>query len=157
MPNTNSTQRRLFSVLLTVLVMMMPLAAIAQQKHQDNKQRKFSPEQFEQKLQDFITTEAHLSAEEAAKFFPLYKEMRQKQHQLMKSQRYDKRQKALSEEECRQRISDRDDTELKQKRIQKDYHRRFLEVLPATKVYDIIQAEDRFHRHMLREMRDKSK
>ena len=36
------------------------------------------------------------------------------------------------------------------KRIQQTYHLRFLEQLPASRVYDILQAEDRFHRTMMR-------
>ncbi|MBO6059979.1 MAG: hypothetical protein J6P67_07550, partial [Bacteroidaceae bacterium] len=42
-------------------------------------QPKFSPEKFEADLEAFITREAGLDQQEAAKFFPLLKEMHQKQ------------------------------------------------------------------------------
>jgi hypothetical protein len=39
---------------------------------------------------------------------------------------------------------------LELKRIQQNYHEKFLEIMPASKLYAVLQAEDRFHRRMLR-------
>jgi hypothetical protein len=36
------------------------------------------------------------------------------------------------------------------KRIQKTYHERFLDLLPASKVYAVLKAEDKFYRHVFR-------
>ena len=41
-------------------------------------QQKFSPEKFDAELQEFITNEAKLTPQEAAKFFPIYMEMQNK-------------------------------------------------------------------------------
>ena len=54
------------------------------------------------------------------------------------------------EASCLKAIRERDEMELEMKRILQTYHNRFLEMLPASKVYAIIQAEDRFHRRMLK-------
>ena len=36
------------------------------------------------------------------------------------------------------------------KQIQIEYHKKMLEVLPASKVYDAIKAVDKFHRRQLK-------
>lgn len=40
--------------------------------------------------------------------------------------------------------------------IQKTYHEKFLQILPAKKVYDILNAEDRFHRQMFKRTANKN-
>ena len=47
-------------------------------------------------------------------------------------------------------IKEGDDIDLELKNIQKNYHKRFLDLMPASKVYDILQAEQRFFRHTMR-------
>ncbi|MBR6320486.1 MAG: hypothetical protein IKR50_08660 [Prevotella sp.] len=117
---------------------------------QENEKQKFSPERFDAELQQFITTEAKLTPEEAAKFFPVYKEMQAKQRELFNKQKDLAMKKPQDEAACEKAIKDRDTNELEMKRIQKAYHKRFLEMMPASKVYDVLQAEDRFHRRMLK-------
>lgn len=116
----------------------------------NGQQQKFSPEKFDQELQAFITTEAKLTPQEAAKFFPVYKEMQSKQRALFERQRNLGKTSAQDEASCLKAIRERDELELEMKRIQQTYHNRFLEMLPASKVYAVIQAEDRFHRRMMK-------
>lgn len=111
---------------------------------------KFSPEKFDSELREFITNEAHLSQQEAAKFFPLFKEMQQKQRTLFNKQRQLSQKKPQNQEGCQQAIIEHDEMDVELKRIQQNYHKRFLEVLPADKVYDILKAESRFHRRMMK-------
>ncbi len=113
-------------------------------------QQRFSPERFEAELQEFITREAGLSAEEAARFFPLYKEMQDKQRQLFARQRGLGNEKPADDAGCLRVINERDDIDLELKRIQKNYHARFLEIFSASKLYDILKAEERFHRRVMR-------
>jgi hypothetical protein len=47
-------------------------------------------------------------------------------------------------------IKERDDIDLEMKHIQKTYHERFLDLLPASKVYAVLKAEDKFYRHAFR-------
>ena len=58
--------------------------------------------------------------------------------------------KPADEAECRKAIQKRDELELELKNIQQSYHNRFFTVLPASKVFDVIKAEDRFHRKTFR-------
>jgi len=113
--------------------------------------KKFSPEQFDQELRQCIIKEACLTTEEAEKFFPVYKEMQQQQRQLFMRQRQLGTKKPNDENGCKKAIQERDDIEMEQKRIQQTYHNKFFDLLPASKVYDILQAEERFHRNKLRQ------
>ena len=113
-------------------------------------QQKFSPEKFQAALEQFMTTEANLTADEAAKFFPIYREMQSKQRAVYKQMKELGKNKPTDEKACRKAVEKRDELELEQRRIAQSYHVKFFEVLPASKVYDVIKAENRFHRRALR-------
>lgn len=137
--------KRLYSLFLALLFVLVASA------QQDKQNRRFSPEQFDAELQKFITQEANLTSQEAAKFFPVYKEMLFKQRTQYMRQRQMGRNKPADEEGCKKAVQERDEIELEQKRILQHYHNKFLELLPASKVYDVLQAEDKFHREKLRQ------
>ena len=113
-------------------------------------EQKFSPEKFDADLQGFITSQAKLTPQEATKFFPIYKEMQGKQRALYEKQRILGMQRPHDESSCLKAIRERDALDLELKRIQQNYHEKFLEIIPASKLYDVIKAEDRFHRRMIR-------
>lgn len=129
-----------------VVILTMSISAQEGQKPQ----QRFSPEKFEAELQDFITKEAKLTPQEAAKFFPVYKEMQEKQRELFDRQRELAKVKPTDEQGCLKVIKESDEIDLNLKRIQQTYHQRFIELLSASKVYDILKAEQRFHRHMMK-------
>ncbi len=108
--------------------------------------QKFSPEKFQAEMEQFITQEACLTPEEAAKFFPLLREMHQKQRAIHQQIKKECKIKPVNEGECKKVVQKRDVYELELKNIQQTYHNKFFCVLPASKVYDVIKAEDRFHR-----------
>ena len=129
---------------ITLMLLTLCLTATAQE------QQRFSPEQFDAELQQFIQQEAHLTPQESSKFFPVYKEMQRKQRQLYERQRKLGRNKPQDEAGCKKAIQERDNIDVELKRIQQAYHNKFLDILPASKVYDVIKAEDHFHRRMLK-------
>lgn len=114
------------------------------------RQHRFSPEKFDAELRQFITDEAKLTEQEAAKFFPVYKEMQTKQRVVFGRQMALGKNKPEGEKACLEAIRQRDQNDLEMKRIQQAYHEKFLELLPASKVYAILRAEDMFHRRMLK-------
>lgn len=127
----------------TVIMIMVVLGASAEE------QQKFSPEKFQADLEQYITTEAGLTNEEAVKFFTLYREMQQKQrvvynkiHELFKLPH--------DEASCKRAIQRRDQLEIELKQIAQTYHNKFLRVIPASKVIGTIVAEDKFHRRAFR-------
>lgn len=113
-------------------------------------QQKFSPEKFQAELEQFITEQACLTPQEATKFFPLYREMQKKQRAIFNQMRTEGKIKPADEAACKKAIQRRDELELELKSIAQTYHNKFFCVLPASKVFDVIMAEDRFHRRALK-------
>lgn len=134
-------KRYLFCIAVLLLSVMSVMAHDPQ---------KFSPEKFQADMEQFITKEASLTAEEAAKFFPLYREMQQKQRAVWNQMKNMGRNKPADEAACKQAVQKRDELELEQRRIIQTYHNKFFKVLPASKVYDVIIAENKFHRFAIR-------
>ena len=124
--------------------------ALSVQMFAQGAQSKFSPEKFDAALQQFITKEACLTPQESAKFFPIYKEMQTKQRALLHRQRTIAKVKPSDNKGCEDAIRKRDETELELKRIQVTYHDKMLTVLSASKLYDVLKAEDRFFRQQMR-------
>ena len=111
---------------------------------------KFSPEKFQAEMEQFITKEAGLTAEEAAKFFPLFREMQQKQRAIYGKMRKEGMVKPSDDAACRRLVEKRDACELEQKKIQQTYHQKFFSVISPSKVFDVLIAEERFHRRAFR-------
>lgn len=112
--------------------------------------RQFSPQQFERDKERFIIREAKLSPDEAKKFFQLYKECQEKMRTYFDRNKKLSENKPSSEKEIVKNIQERDRLEIEMKKLQQQYHNKYLKVLPASKVYDALNAEDKFHRHMFR-------
>ena len=126
-----------------VLMMMFVLGVNAEE------QQKFSPEKFQADLEQFITNEAGFTTEEAAKFFPLYREMQQKQR-VVYNKMHELFKLPHDEASCKRAVQRRDQLEIELKQIAQTYHNKFLRVLPASKVIGTIVAEDKFHRRAFR-------
>ena len=134
-------KRLLFSL---SVVLFLSVSAFADEP------QKFSPEKFQAEMEQFITQEACLTPEEAAKFFPLLREMHQKQRTIQMQIKKECKIKPVDEAECKKAVQKRDVYELELKNIQQTYHNKFFGVIPASKVWEVIKAEDRFHRGMFR-------
>lgn len=134
-------------VLPFCLLTFLPLTASATEPQQ------FSPEKFQADMEQFITKEAQLTSEEVAKFFPLYREMQQKQRTVWNQMKNLGRNKPADEAAIKKAVQKRDELELEQRRIIQTYHNKFFKVLPASKVYDVIIAETKFHRAAIRNWR----
>ena len=113
-------------------------------------QQKFSPEKYQADMEQYITNEAGLTQKEAAAFFPLLREMQEKQRAIYNQMRTEGKNKPADEKDCMKAIQKRDQMELELKSIQQQYHNKFFGVLPASKVFDVLKAEDHFHRKMFR-------
>ncbi len=129
---------------ITLLALLCTVMLQAQQ-HQ-----KFSPEKFEAELQEFITREAGLDQHEAARFFPLFKEMHQKQRALFHQIRKASKETPADENAAAEALRLSDKLNIEAKQIEQQYHEKMLKVLSAQKVYKAVNAESRFHRKMMR-------
>ena len=137
------------SLLLLTLVLSYSTYAQGQPQVQWPVQR-FDPAKFDAEQQQFITKAANLTEQEAARFFPLFREMQKKQRAIYERQRKLGFNKPVDEKGCEKSIREHDQIDLELKQIQQTYHNKFLRVSPASKLYDVLQAEDRFFRMKLR-------
>lgn len=131
----------LFSMLLTLMV-----------SAQD--QKKFSPEKFQADLEEFITKEAHFDQQEAAKFFPLLRELQAKQRAIYGRMR--QTPKPGDDAKCAEAIREWDRANIELKQLDQQYHKKMMQVVPASKLFDAIMAESRFHRKMMKGWRDQN-
>ena len=131
--------------LTTILFCLVMAISVSAQE-----QRKFSPEKFQAEMEQFIAKEAGLTADESAKFFPVYREMQQKQRAVFGKMRQEGRVKPTDDASCKKLVQKRDEVELELKKIQQTYHNKFFTVLSASKVFDVLRAEERFHRRAFR-------
>ena len=129
-----------------------PRQGFPQQQNFQQPQQRFSPEKYQADLEQYITKEACLTPKEAAAFFPLLREMQKKQRALYNKMREDVRIKPTDEAACKKMIQKHDQVELELKSIQQTYHNKFFSVIPASKVFDVIRAEDSYRRGLLRNM-----
>ena len=127
------------------LLLIMALTVNAQ----DNNKR-FSPEKFEADLRCYITKEASLTPQEADKFFPIFREMREKQRAIYDKMRKLGMNKPSDDEACKQAIIEYDKLNLELRQLDVTYHKRMLKVIPASKLYSVINAENGFHRQMMK-------
>ena len=137
--------------IIVLLVLLCSVVAMAQEP------KKFDPVQFEADLEQFVATEARLTPTESATFFPLYREMRKKQ---MAYFGYHRRWHIVDESDdkaCAEAIRRMDSNDLEIKRLQQLYHEKFLHILPASKVFRIIKAEDKFHRQQFKRIHNNGK
>lgn len=134
-----------------ILVIIIGLMAVmAVRAGEPQKDKKFSRENFMSELKQFIAKEACLTPQESAEFFPLFNEMYKKQRVVFDQMKRIDRQKPNTEDGCKEAIKNKDKYDLELKKIQQTYHNKFLGILPACKVYNVIKAEDKFHRRMLK-------
>jgi hypothetical protein len=117
-------------------------------------QKKFSPEKFQADLEEFITKEAHFDQQEAAKFFPLLRELQAKQRAIYGRMR--QTPKPGDDAKCAEAIREWDKANIELKQLDQQYHKKMMQVVPASKLFDAIMAESRFHRKMMKGWRDQN-
>lgn len=133
-------------IILTLSLLLLAIGMQAQQ----HRRPKFDPEEFDRKLEQFVTTEAHLTPTEATAFFKEYKEMNRQIRHIFNKQKKLKGKKPATESACKKAIEDLDNNEIQMKHIQKRFHLRFIKLFGASKTFDILKAEQRFFRKSMR-------
>ncbi|MBQ7419777.1 MAG: hypothetical protein IJV17_03430 [Prevotella sp.] len=113
-------------------------------------EKKFSPEKFEADLEAFVTKEAKLTDEEAKKFFPLFRELHQKQRDIYRRMRQAGKSKPADDKAAAETIVLCDKLTIEAKQLEQKYHNKMIKEIPASKVYQAINAENRFHRKMMK-------
>ena len=133
-------------LILLLICTSFPLTsnASAYKDYQGDKTHKFDPEKYSRDQEAFIIKEAQLTQQEVATFMPLFREMQQKQRALFKQHRQYSRTNPQNDQEAAQLIKNIDNVEMQMKKIETQYHEKFLKVLSPIKVYKVHQAVNRF-------------
>ena len=100
--------KRLFIVSIVAVWTMLAFA---------QEQKKFSPEQFIAELEQYVTQEARLTPQEAAKFFPLYREQMKRQRPLHQKMRRLSKDKPADENGCMVAIQECDKLDMEMKQL----------------------------------------
>ena len=138
--------RHIFLTIVTMFALVLSVSA-------DNlNEGKFDPERYNRELETFVVNEAKLTPQEAQAFLPLFREMLQKQRELFKKQRELQHKQPTDEQSALEAIKGMDCVDIQMKKLQQNYHNRYLKVLPAVKVFYCIKAVEHFNRDMMKKM-----
>ncbi len=130
--------------LLIIFAVIVTATAYAQ-----NDKRNFSKERFKTEMRNYIIKEAKLTEKETAAFFPIFDKMKDEQRAIYRKMREVCKQRPTTEKECADAIKKHDELDLEFKKIQQTYNNKLMKVVPASKLFDAIKAEDRFYRKAL--------
>lgn len=126
-----------------------------QQQQTPNRSGQFSAAEYSKQQQKFFTEKAELTEQEAQAFFPLYNELQQKKRQLNMEIRRIMRQEpgtAMTEEQSLKAINARAQTNIKIAELENEYLEKFKQVLPASKILKIQNAEEQFNSQLLKDI-----
>jgi len=137
-------------LIIMIACVWMAVAVSAQEK-------KFSPEKFQADMEAFISKEASLTPEESQKLFPLLREMHAKQRTALGNLHRMGKNKPAGDAVCADYIKQYDKKQIELKTIEQSYHKKMLSVVPASKLFDVIRAENRFHRQMMKGWQQKGR
>ena len=134
------------NIWVALLTLLFALNASAQ----NNKH--FDPVKFDRELEQFVATEACLCPQESSAFFPLYRELRKKKKVLFDQSRRLRHTDISNDKACEETIRKQDDLDIEMKELQREYHNKFMKVVPASKVLKVIRAEEKFHRQYFKKV-----
>ena len=135
---------------MITFLFMLPLTLVMAT---NNCPQQLTKEQFKARQQAFITEYAQLTEAEAEAFFPLYFELQERKRELndeVWSLLKEGRAKGVSEKKYEEILEGVYDTRLAIDRLEKSYFEKFKKVLSFMKIYQVQQAEMRFHREVLK-------
>ena len=84
-----------------------------------------------------------------------FDELKEKQRVYFRKAGHAMHSRPMTEKDCLKAIKERDRSELEIKRLQQEYDAKFLKVVSACKLYEIIKAEEDFNRSAFRKMQRK--
>lgn len=156
--------KHLFSYIFVSLLALAPVMSSAHQHDEyaspetenddrngrNHGMRRFDPEKYQRDLEAFIVKFACLTEQEAQQFFPIFREMQQKTRAIYMKGKKPNKAAFTDNKLALEAIHNHDAQEIEIKKLQQQYHNRFLKVLPATKVLKCIFAEDSFNKNMMR-------
>ena len=137
--------RTSYFILLMACLFFLPASA--------QKKDKCNETEFRAKKQAYMAKKADLTQEETEKFFPLYFEFQDKKKEINKGA-WGNAKKGIkpetSEEQYEEIINNYFDEQERIARLEKEYIKRYREILSNKKIYMLYLAEIKFSRNMLK-------
>jgi hypothetical protein len=130
---------------IILILQLLMTVSVSAQGH-----RKFSPEKFDADMEQYVTREASLTPQEAEKFFPLFREMHQKQRAVYRKIRHATKNMPADDKACAATLKECDKLNIELREIEQTYHQKMMKAISAQKVYKSIMAEAKFHRQMMK-------
>ncbi len=150
--NSDHMIRKIFLAFIVILISLLTIAQPPGRGHWRNHQEKLESQRVA-----FITNELDLSVEEAQIFWPVYNEYMEKRNEMMIKHRTERstmeNPEKLNEEELREIANAEIENMEEMTALRRQYHDRFMEILPVSKVVKLYKAERDFNRNLLRESR----
>jgi len=114
-------------------------------------------EYIQQKRVEYLTVNMDLSVEESQKFWPVYNEFSKKKTDLSESykEKYGdfKKFEGAGEEDFKKALEGMVENRISQAELMKQYNAKYLQVLPAEKVYQLYRLEEEFNKNLMRQLR----
>lgn len=127
-----------------------------QQNQMPNRSGQFSPAEYWQQQKSFFTEKANLTEDEANAFFPLYNELQQKKREINREIRrammHPENGTEQTEEQSLKAIDAKADANIRIAELEKEYLKKFKEVLPASKILKVQNAEEQFNSQILKDI-----
>ena len=143
------------NIILIVLLLWSGVGVWAQDKLTDEKRKEFDAQKVA-----FFTQELDLSPAEAAVFWPLYNEMQKKNREIEADMRKSfhevTKAKVLKEPDNTQALVKIFCYEARRQQVTKQYYQKMIQVVPASKIWKLSDAERKFHRQLFDKLRRES-
>ena len=144
-------RRRIYAIIICLCT--ITATCFAQQNNGQRNQRQFfSPEAYNQGLEEFVKNEAGLNDEECKKFFPLMHEMMNKQREVNSQiqQVMAKGFSAKTEADYEQIITRSINLEIESRKVEQTYYKKFHSVLSWKQIHKVRIALSRYSMEALR-------
>ncbi|EGJ72571.1 hypothetical protein Bcop_2419 [Bacteroides coprosuis DSM 18011] len=121
--------------------------------------QRLSPQEFNKKQQEYITEQAGLTTVESSAFFKLFFELQSKKREngkeinrLMKSAKNGLTEKEYDETLTKIYLLRKENAEL-----ELEYYKKYKDIISNQKIYDVMKAEAKFHREIIRGMHQRGR
>ena len=145
-------KRALFTIAIAILA---TIATTAQEHKKPEMKKPFSPEEFQAKQRAYITEKAELTNNEAEAFFPLFFELQKKKFEIERAARKGIKKQCdekMTEEQCREFAYKMADAKIEIAKLEREYTDKYLEVLSACKLQEVLHAENSFQRDLMKKI-----
>ena len=138
-------------ILSSLIVLMMTTMLNAQ----PGARREMMQERIEAQRIAFITQKLQLTPDEAAKFWPLYNEFKDRQHELRRNAEPERNIMGITDAEAVKIIEQHFDVEEGNLRLKREYYDKLKNAIPPRKIARLAAVEMEFNRGVLEQIRER--